>query len=125
MKPTTRNVISWVIALAPVSLLLNSINISKFLTGAVANLIQQKSVSPVPAPTEFLLAHSGLLTVIPLVVIVAFVLALWLIKRRFRAEADGMLYELMAHTVAWYVAITYLSGVCMAAVLPVVMAANR
>jgi hypothetical protein len=118
MSPDKRNILFWIISICPVSFLVGCINIIKFLATLAANLVQERHLTGIPAPTKVLLANASLAAAIPLFFALAFVVSLLWIARRSKDEADRLTWSLIAHTAVWFTGIIYFTGVLMAAMLP-------
>ena len=89
-----------------------------FLIPVTNALIQEKHLVRLPAPTRLLIDNASSATLLPLLFAAAFGLSIWAIKHRCKDEADRLILELVAHTIAWFIAINYWGAICMAAFLP-------
>lgn len=99
--------------------------VGSFLIPVTNKLIQDKHIVHLPAPTRLLTGNDSVATWLPVFFAAAFGLSIWTIKSRYKDEADRLSLELVAHTIIWFIAVTYWGGVCMAAFLPWAIAINR
>jgi hypothetical protein len=72
----------------------------------------------IPAPSRFFVEHVGAAKAVFVALFLASGLTMFLTRTKMKQEADRMLVQSAAFSIVWYVGITILGGIVMAALLP-------
>jgi hypothetical protein len=125
MNPTTRKLMVWAGVFIQASFLFMAFQVIRLFTPGIAAIVQRAQLTMLPHPTRILLGHTSVIATIPLVLIGVLGAAVAWIQLRVREEANQLAGALLVQAVFWWLLVSYVGAVSMAAMLPFFHLANR
>jgi len=119
MKPGVRTVLQFLPVALQFAAMAAAIGIVSFITPMTQRLIQEaEGKVAVPSPTRLFVENAGAAKAVFIALFLVSVLTMVITRVKMKEEADRILVQSAVLSSVWYLGITLLGGIVMAALLP-------
>jgi type II secretory pathway component PulF len=119
MKPAVRTALQFLPIVLQGAGVAAALGIISFIVPVTTRLIKEaEGKTPIPTPSRLLVEHAGAAKLAILVLFAISVVTFLVTRSKMKEESDRLIVQGAVFSLVWYVGITLLGGVVMAALLP-------